>query len=85
MTPPIPFPSNVPIVGQAAVVKAGYPTALIQCQCEAREPLVLIGNAPNTCPACQRSFIIAGFAFSAAPAQSEIRIGLLPPPALGTA
>lgn len=57
---PIPFPSNsVPIVGQPFTFKSWFPTVQIVCNCEAKEPVLLIGNGAHECPACHRHFIVA--------------------------
>ena len=77
--PPLPFraPAGVPIIGQPFTVKGGYATALIQCQCEAREPVLLLGNAPAFCAGCHRGFIIVGFSFDARVGQIQVNVGLV--------
>lgn len=55
---PIPFraPDTIPIIGQTFTLKGGYSTLLVQCNCPAKEPIILIGNNPNACPVCHRVF-----------------------------
>lgn len=68
-------PSGVPIVGQAFAIKGGYPTVLLQCNCGAHEPMLLIGNQPSACPACRRGFVTTAFAFDAQTGQIQVQIG----------
>jgi hypothetical protein len=73
--------TTVPIVGQAFTLKSGYATALIQCGCEAREPLLLVGQFPTQCPACRRGFVLT--AFTVSQGQVQVQIGLVSTEARG--
>ena len=55
-----PFASTgkVPIIGQPFVMKGWFPTVHIVCACEAKEPVLLVGDAVGVCPACHRGFVI---------------------------
>lgn len=56
---PIPFPSNVPIVGQLCEVLSWFPTMLIKCKCQDL-PMLIVGlGSVATCPSCQKSYMIA--------------------------
>lgn len=44
----------LPIVGQPFTLKSWFLTISIVCNCEAKEPVLLIGNAIGTCQACGR-------------------------------
>lgn len=57
--PPIQFPggSAIPIVGQPVTVKGFVPTVMLQCNCDAKEPMLAVGvGGLCRCPACQRTF-----------------------------
>lgn len=70
-----PKAEGIPIVGQPFTFKSGHPTVVIQCNCEAHEPVVLVGTIPAFCPACQRGFACAGFTF--ANGRIDVQIGLV--------
>lgn len=54
----ITFP-DLPIVGKAFEILATYPTAVIQCGCEAKSVVVLVSAlSAAECPACHRSYAI---------------------------
>ena len=59
------FPPTVDMPGALAIgepftIENFYPTVVIQCQCEAKRVLVLIGTSNVvTCPACQGRYLIA--------------------------
>lgn len=56
----IPFPSDVPILGQQIELKSWFPTAMIVCKCSVvPNPILLVGEAPVTCLLCQKSYVIA--------------------------
>ncbi len=65
--------SEVPIVGQPFVVKGGYATTLVQCTCGAREPVLLVGQAPNFCPACDLGFRVSLFSIDE---QGQLKVGI---------
>lgn len=60
---PIPFPgapNDIPIVGQPYKLKGVMPQALLQCSCDAKEPVLLIGmGAQGQCPSCRRAFVLS--------------------------
>ncbi len=72
---PTAIPSDgIPIIGQPFQVKGGFPTVQIQCSCDAREPILLIGNGHSQCPHCHRAFTIATFQFVAQTGQIQVAI-----------
>ena len=73
--------NGVPIIGQPFTVKGGFPTTLLQCQCEAHEPVMLIGGSPGQCSACHRTFVCASFSFNAQTGQIQVQVGLVNQPA----
>lgn len=50
--------ANAPIVGQPFKIVSYFNTVLIQCNCDAQTPLLLVGRSAATCPACQKRFAI---------------------------
>lgn len=72
--------NDVPIIGQPFKVKGGFPTTLIQCMCEAHEPVMLVGGAPGQCAACHRTFVCAAFSFNAQTGQIQVQVGLVNQP-----
>ena len=54
--PAIPFPAGVPIIGQPFTLKNFFVTVQIVCNCEAKEPVLLVGNSISQCPGCRRAF-----------------------------
>lgn len=58
---PVPFPAApaIPIVGQPCTVVAWFPTLNLVCNCEAKQPLLVVGFGNLTvCPACKRGFML---------------------------
>lgn len=51
---------ELPIVGQPFIVKGFVPMVQIVCNCEGKEPVLLIGNGIAQCPACSRRFQLQG-------------------------
>lgn len=73
-----PAPKNdIPIIGQPFKVKGGFPTVLLQCTCDAKEPVMLIGGQPGACAACGRMFVVASFAFDRQSGQIQVNVGLM--------
>ena len=70
------FKSSVPIVGQAFIMLGGFATTQIQCGCEAKSPLLLVGGAPAVCPACRRMFVHKSFAFNGQNGQITVELGI---------
>lgn len=57
----IPFAASagLPILGQTFKIMVNYPTVVIQCQCDAKAILVLIGvQHASPCPACGNAYMI---------------------------
>lgn len=55
--PVVQFPNQkVPIIGQPFALKNFFVTLQIVCNCEGKEPVLLVGNGIGKCPACQRAF-----------------------------
>ena len=67
---PIPFAvkEDIPILGQPLTVLAWFPTVSVVCNCEAKQPLLLVGLGNlSVCPQCGRGFQLFGVQ------QSDIR------------
>lgn len=74
---PIPFKQDgIPIVGQLFTLKSGFSVVTVVCNCPAREPVTLLANLPNACPACKRSFVVAAFSINQQ-GQVQAAIGLV--------
>lgn len=54
------FPKNIPIIGQPFTLKNFFTTVQIVCNCEGKEPVLLVGNGFGRCPACARVFQLQG-------------------------
>lgn len=66
------FPPSVPILGKPFEIVAHYPTVVIQCQCEKKATLVLIGTQNVvTCPACQHRYLIVD--------EMQVKVGAMRP------
>ncbi len=56
---PIPFRRDVPIIGQPFTIRAWWPTAMLNCNCESKHALLLQGFGQVTiCPDCHKAFVI---------------------------
>lgn len=55
-----PFKKEVPIIGQPFTLKNFFVTLQILCNCEDKEPVLLVGNGIGKCPACDRMFQLQG-------------------------
>lgn len=78
-SPVVKFPTGVPIVGQPFTLKNFFVTVQIVCNCEGKEPVLLVGNGIGTCPGCRRGFQLQGIQSN--PRGLEFRIGLITPQA----
>lgn len=79
--PVLPFAADVPLVGQPCAIKAWFSTVLVQCNCGAHEPVLLIGMHASPCPACGTTFLVTEVAFNRASGPgAQIRIANMPPP-----
>jgi len=77
---PLPFPTaNVPIIGQPFTLKGGFSTTLVQCECEAKVPVLVIGAGPGVCAACRRTFVVLKFAFDGQTGQIQANVALAQP------
>ena len=70
-----PFPvkgEGVPIIGQPCNIVSWFPTTVLVCNCEAKQPVTVIGfNNISVCPHCGRGFRLHGV-------QQDIRTGKPP-------
>lgn len=71
---------GIPIIGQPFELKNWFLTTLLQCNCEAKAPVLLVGaiGAKAACPACKKIFVLQGFS-GEPPAKLTINIGLALP------
>lgn len=76
--PIVQFPKHLPIIGQLFTLKNFFVTVQIQCNCEAKEPVLLVGNGLSQCPACKRIFQMQGIQ-PGANGQLSFAIGLVVP------
>ncbi len=70
---------NVPIIGQPFTFKAWFPTVSITCGCEAKESVLIVGQAIAACAACGRGYKVQQIQFDAATGQMNIALGLVTP------
>jgi hypothetical protein len=68
--------NNIPILGQAFTIKTGFGTVLIECGCEAKSPVLIVGGAHATCPACGRIFACVEFTANNQTNQIQAKIGI---------
>jgi len=83
MSGPIPFPSanHLPIVGQPFTIKSWLACVNVVCNCEAKEPVLIVGfNMPAFCPACRRGFAIGVIQFNGQTGQNHVGIGVIMAP-----
>jgi hypothetical protein len=73
---------RVPIIGQPTV-KGFCLTLQLVCNCEAHEPLLLVGpiGVAAVCPACKRMHVLRGVAFDPVAGELQFSIQSLPPEA----
>lgn len=60
---PIPFAvkEDIPIIGQPLTVITWFPTVSVVCNCEAKQPVLLVGLGNlSVCPKCGRGFQLFG-------------------------
>jgi hypothetical protein len=72
--------SRVPIIGQPTV-KGFCLTLQLVCNCDAHEPLLLIGpiGVAAICPSCKRMHVIRGVKFDPIAGELQFSIQSLPP------
>lgn len=71
------IPAGIPIIGQPAVVKSWAAQVVVQCNCPAKEPVLMVLGGIGQCPACQRAFTITKIGFDATTGQANVTIGLV--------
>lgn len=54
----IDFPGNIPILGQTFKILSHYPTAIVQCTCDAKTVIVLVQCGVVGVCKCGRKFAI---------------------------
>lgn len=57
-------PNEIPIVGQPFTIKGWFPTVLLVCNCEGKEPVMLPRGGGAQCPSCKKVFTIQSVQFS---------------------
>lgn len=57
-------PNNLPIVGQPFTIKGWFPTVMLVCNCEGKEPVMVPRGAAAQCPACKKLYTIQQLAFT---------------------
>jgi hypothetical protein len=75
--PAPPSDEGVPIIGQPFKVKGGFATVMLQCTCEAAEPVLLLGGSPGKCTACGRMFVTHTFKFDMQTGQINVNVALV--------
>jgi hypothetical protein len=70
---------NIPIVGQPFVIKSGFPTLQVVCNCEAHEPILLIGPFVQVCPSCRKGYQILEFKSNLQTGQLGASINVIQP------
>lgn len=66
---------GIALVGQPYQLKSWCPTVLIVCNCEAKEPLMVVGSSrPTQCPHCKKTYQIARLEFDAL--KNKFNVGL---------
>jgi hypothetical protein len=70
------FPAGLPIIGQP-VTKSWAAQVVVQCNCAAKEPVMLVLGGIGQCPACQRAYTITGIQFDAQAGQAQISVGVV--------
>lgn len=86
MSDPIPFraPQDIPILGQACKVHGWFPTVLLQCQCDAKTPLMIVGlGAVAACEVCRRHFTIGALNHDPMSGAGTVQVVQVPAPSRG--
>ena len=68
--------NNIPIIGQPFTLKSWTANVLIVCNCPAKEPVILTGDAMAQCPACQRTFQVQGMVIDPRTGQINFQIAM---------
>lgn len=50
--------NNISIVGQPFTIKGWFPTVLLVCNCEGKEPVMVPRGGAAMCPACKKIYSI---------------------------
>lgn len=51
-------PAGLPIIGQPFTIKNWFPTVLLVCNCEGKEPVMVPRGGAAQCPACKKIYSI---------------------------
>lgn len=51
-------PAGLPIIGQPFTIKAWFPTVMLVCNCEGKEPVMVPRGGAAPCPACKKLYSI---------------------------
>lgn len=51
-------PKGIPLVGQPFTIKGWFPTVLLTCNCEGKEPVMIPRGGAAQCPACKNIYTI---------------------------
>lgn len=73
-------PGGIPILGQPATVKSWACQVVATCNCEGKEPVLVVLGMLGQCPSCQRLYQITRIAFDAQTGQAMLSLGLVVPP-----
>lgn len=57
-------PNAIPIVGQPFTIKAWFPTVMLVCNCEGKQPVMIPRGAAAQCPSCKKLYTIQQLAFT---------------------
>lgn len=57
-------PAGVPIIGQPFTIKSWFPTVMLVCNCEGKEPVMIPRGGAAPCPACKKLYSIQQVQFT---------------------
>lgn len=57
-------PSGIAIIGAPFTIKSWFPTVLLVCNCEGKEPVMIPRGGAAPCPACKRLYTIQQVVFT---------------------
>lgn len=78
--PPLAFkaPAGVTIIGQPFTIKAWFPTVMLVCNCEGKEPVMVPRGGGAPCPSCRKIYSIQQVQFTEA-GGVQFGIGIMAP------